>query len=905
MQLAPGTRLGSYEIIAPLGAGGMGEVYRARDTRLGRDVAIKTLPPEFSHDPDRLARFEREARLLASLSHPNIAGIFGLEEVDGARYLILEFVEGETLAARLLRGPLPPDEAIEVGKQVAAGVEAAHESGVVHRDLKPGNVMLGPSGAVKVLDFGLAKSGATGGAGSESNLSASPTTIYAGTQAGVILGTAAYMSPEQARGRPVDKRSDIWSFGCVLFECLTGRQLFGGETSSDLIAHILKSEPEWSLLPDGLPQRVRRLLERCLEKDPRQRLRDIGEARILLEDVVAHPQEPSHRAAPTVVPARSRFLVVTPWAIAVLALVSLFVLRRSASPPPAQTELAIVPAGGQRIAEDLSYHPMAISPDGRAVAYTVRADGMVQIRLRRLDVREDIEFPGTDGARNMFFSPDGEWIGFFDSRKLSKVSVHGGTPIELADAMQDRPGAWLDDGTIVYSRDVTEPLLRIPESGGTPVAVTALDSLKRERTHRFPCALDGGPWVVFTVQTVDSPGGYDDASIDAVNVRTGERRHLYAGARRAAWAPGGYLVLARGSDLYACPIDPGDPRVEQDPLPVLAGVSGNASSGSSDFGIANDGTLAWIPGGEPERTREVGWYDRAGRWTPTAVPPGPYLQLVLSPDATRALVMAGPGGGASDLWLADLRTGGINRLTHGNQGGTAAWIPDGVRFVYSRSDPSGANVITLRRLDGAGGEHELFRAEHPLIVTDVTPDSRMVVFCDYGQPEGRIHLAPVGVEGSSREIPAKGDRYELAGTVSPDGRWLAFISNKTGREEVCVRRLGGTGGSWQISTRGGGGVRWGREGREFFFVESEMLQLVPVEVRGEEISLGQPEELFEVPPSPTERSFRDYDYDPVGDRFLFTRPPRGVIERREIALSLGWAGRLGEKLRASASGRRP
>ena len=368
---------------------------------------------------------------------------------------------------------------------------------------------------------------------------------------------------------------------------------------------------------------------------------------------------------------------------------------------------------------------------------------------------------------------------------------------------------------------------------------------------------------------------------------------------------GGFLILARGSDLYAVAIDPRNPRLEQDPVPVLSGVSGDASSGSSYFGIANDGTLAWIPGGEPERTREVGWFDRSGHWTPTAIPAGPYLQLMLAPDGTRALVVAGPGGGASDLWLADVRTGGVNRLTHGNRGGSAMWTPDGVRFAYSKSDPSGGDVVAVRRLDGAGGEREIHRADHPVFVTDITRDGRTIVFSDYGQRTGRIRLASVEGDSSAREIPAEGEGYEQAGVVSPDGRWMAYIANKTRREEVCVRRLGGRGGSWQVSTRGAGGVRWGRDGRELFFVEGETLVRVSVQAQGDELSVGQREELFEVPPSPTEITYRDYDYDPIGDRFLFTRPPRGVTERREIALSLGWARRLGDKLRASTTAQRP
>ncbi len=904
MTLQPGSRLGPYEIVAPLGAGGMGEVFRARDPRLGRDVAIKALPAAFAQDPERLARFEREAKLLASLSHPNIAGIHGLEEVAGARYLVLEFVEGETLAARIARGALLVDEAVDVCRQVAAGVEAAHEAGVVHRDLKPGNVMLRPDGTVKVLDFGLAKGGAAHGSSSDVGLSMSPTMTHAATGMGVILGTAAYMSPEQARGRAVDRRTDVWSFGCVLYECLAGQRAFEGDTVSDLVARILEREPDWGALPAGTRVRLRDLLKRCLAKDVKLRLQAIGEARIALEDLAMNPGEASAPVTITSPAPRPRRLAALPWLVAAMALLALAASLLRKPPAPTATELSIVPPGGRRVAEDISYHPLAIAPDGRSVVYTVREAGVLKLRIRRLDTREDTEVANIENARNLFFSRDSEWIGFFDTRKMYKVSVRGGAPVELADAQQDRLGTWLDDGTIVYTRETTEPLYRIPDTGGAPVAITTLDTTRRERTHRFPCALDGGPWVVFTAQTVDSPGGYDDASIEAVSVKTGERRHLYRGARRAAWAPGGYLILARGSDLYAAKIDPRDPRITRDPVPVLADVSGDGSSGASYFAIADDGTLVWIPGGEPEKALEVGWFDRSGRWAPTPLSPGSYGHLVISPDGGRALVTAGPGGGSTDLWLADLRSGGMNRLTHGGRGGSGAWLPDGARIAYSARDSTAGEKVVVRRLDGAGGVHEVQRAAHPLFVSDVTPDGLGVVFSDYGRRMGRIHIAPVEGGAAPGEVAAEGDGYEQAGMVSPDGRWLAYISNKTRREEVCVRRLGGSGGSWQVSTRGGGGIRWGREGRELFFVSGEVLQRVSVTARGDELSLGQPEPLFEVPPSPTEASFRDYDYDPLGDRFLFTRPPRGVAERREIAVSLGWAQRLGAAIKSSSPKRR-
>ncbi len=717
------------------------------------------------------------------------------------------------------------------------------------------------------------------------------------TQAGVILGTAAYMSPEQARGREAERRSDIFSFGAVLYEMLTGRRAFAGETISETMAAVMRDEPDWSALPSGLSSRWRHLLERCVVKDPRRRLQAIGEARVALEDLSANPAEEVAETAPGTAPRSPalKFWTIAWAGIVALAVVGGLLWRRPPAQPTA-TELSVVPAGGQRIGEDISYHPMAISPDGRAIAYTVRVGGVLKLRLRRLDTREDVEIAGADGARNLFFSRDGEWIGFFDTRKMNKVSVRGGTPVALADALQDRLGTWLDDGTIVFTREVTEPLFRIPESGGTPVAITTLDTTKRERTHRFPSALDGGPWVVFTVQTVDSPGGYDDASIDAVSVKTGERRHLFKGARRAAWVPGGFLVLARGSDLYAVPIDPRNPRITQDPVPVLADVSGDESSGTCYFSLADDGTLAWIPGGEPEKTREIGWLDRSGRWTPIPVAPGPYLQMRLSADGTRALVAAGPGGGAADLWLADLRSGSMNRLTHENKSGAGIWLLGETRIAYP-TNIAGTEAVVVRRLDGAGGTQEVYRAHNPLQVTDVTPDGKAVVFSDYGHRTGQIHLASVNGDEPPRALPVEGDGYEQAGVVSPDGRWIAYVTNKTRREEICIRPLAG-GGSWQVSTGGGGGVRWGRDSRELFFVTGESLVRVPIAVRNDELSPGQPEQLFEVPPSPTETSFRDYDYDPVSDRFLFSRPPKGVAERREIAVSIGWANRLAEKVRA-------
>jgi Tol biopolymer transport system component/tRNA A-37 threonylcarbamoyl transferase component Bud32 len=897
MALTPGTKLGPYEILAPLGQGGMGEVFRARDPRLGREVAIKALPDAFAQDSERLARFEREARLLASLNHPNVAGIHGLEEVEGHRYLVLEFVEGETLATRIARGALPVDEAFEVCRQVAAGVEAAHETGIVHRDLKPGNVMLTPSGAVKVLDFGLARSAVPAGSGSDANLSVSPTMTHAATEAGVILGTAAYMSPEQARGKAVDRRTDIWSFGCVLFECLAGRPIFTGETVSDLVAQILKGEPDWSALPPGTPATVRRLLERCLRKDPRERLRDIGDARLELGE--------ADDATPAARPGPGRRLRIAAAALAGVVLVATLAigawtaLQRPRRLPGIREASVMLPLG-QRLATVGSNHFLALSPDGRSIAFMARTAGEVQLHVRALDRREDIAIPGTSDARDPFFSPDGEWVAFFDSQQLQKVSVRGGAPIRLAASTQDRGGVWLDDGSIVFSPDAIRPLYRRPRAGSAPGALTQLDSTRLERTHRWPDALDGGPWVVFTVGVQNSPGDYDTADIDAVSVASGERRNLIHGARRAMWAAPNHLVFDRKGTLFAVRLDPRDPRVKEEPVPVLEGVAGVGSSGAAHLGFARDGSLAWAPSDNGDTQRQVGWFDRAGRWTPTAVPPGEYRSVVISPDGASALMVVGSGGGAGDVWLADLATGGLRRLTYSNTTNSVTWLADGSGIAYSIIDSLGANHLAVRRIDAAGGTRVVGPIGANGVVTAVSSDGKAVVYADWGTANGRIHMTTLGADPVSVSLPtdAPEGSYEQGGALSPDGQWLAYISNRTGREEVFVRRRDGASGQWQVSTHGAGGVRWGRGGTELFFVEDEMLKSVRLAVKGNDLVPEPPVALFEPPTSPTELTFRDYSYDPKSDRFLFTRPPAGTDERREIALSIGWGARIAELIRA-------
>ena len=909
--LVPGTRLGPYEVLAPLGAGGMGEVYRARDARLGREVAIKVLPDVLAEDPERLARFEREAKLLALMSHPGIASIHGLENAGGRPALIMELIDGQTLAERVAHGPLSEEETLGVARQLVEALEYAHDRGIVHRDLKPANIKIRSDGAVKVLDFGLARALETERSGDAHDLS-SPTITARMTGASVILGSAAYMSPEQARGKDADRRADIWAFGAVLFEMLTGRRAFAGETISETLAAVMRDEPDWSALPAGLSPRWRQLLGRCLTKEPRMRMQAMGEARIALSDGSDVLSRSPEVVAAGATPQRSRskraWLITTCALLAgILVGVTADALLRRPAPAPRATEVSMMLPFGQRFSRgDRGYHYFGLSPDGRAIACAMVGPSGSVMHLRRLDHREDVVLPAAGTVRNIFFSPDGEWVGYFDSQSLNKVSIHGGTPVALATTSQDRGGTWLSDGTIVFAPDVTNPLMRISANGGVPVAITVLDTTKRERTHRFPCALAGGPWVVFTVGRTESPGGYDDSPIDAVNVKTGERRHLVDGARRALWAPPGYLVFDRSGALYAMRIDPRNPRSGAEPLPVLDGVEGEASSGAAFFDISNDGTLAWVRAESGSEQREVGWMDREGHWTPTKMPSSGYLSLHVSSDGMRVLADEGPGGGASDIWVGDLATGATNRLTYNNAASSpGVWLRDGMSMVYSRGDSTGGNSIVVRRLDGAGGERVIDHKPWPLIVNSLTPDGTEVVYCDYGRAQGRIRIASLLGNPSPREIRAdpSNERNEQAGMVSPDGRWLAYVSNRTRREEVYVCAFQGGGGSWQVSTHGGGGVRWGRDSRELFFVEegTEQLVRVSLEAHGGDLAVGQPEPLFEVPFSQTEPTYRDYDYDRAHDRFLFTRTPAGVNEGREIALSLGWTSRLGSQLLAKGN----
>jgi hypothetical protein len=680
-----GRQLGSYQVISFLDLGGMGEVYQARDTKLGRDVALKVLPAAFVHDPDRLARFQREARMLAALNHPNIATIHGLEQSEGVHYLVMELVLGETLAERLRAGPLAVEEALRICGRIAEALEAAHEKGVMHRDLKPANVKVTSEGKIKVLDFGLAKAFAGDGG---PDLSQAPTLTGTGTEEGRILGTAAYMSPEQARGKAVDKRNDIWAFGCVLYEVLTGRQAFKGETLSDTIAGVLEREPDWQALPPATPAKVRDLLRRCLRKDSQQRLRDIGDARIEIEEALAAPAT-AQPAAP-VKEVRAGWRKPLLWGVASLVLAAIaglavWVLKPPAPQPVTRTVINLPP--GQQLAAGLD-SAIALSPDGTRLAYVASQAGAQQLYVRAMDSMEATPIPDTDGAVAPFFSPDSQWLGFFADNKLKKVSVSGGAPITLCDAPGPQHSAsWGSDDTVVFHGPPNLGLFRVSAAGGAPIQVTTPDPKKGEATHLLPDLLPGGKAVLFAAGPAS--GNLANAmQLVVSSLQTAERRDLIAGTS-PRYALTGHLVYAQGARLMAVPFYPQRLAVTGSPVPVLEGVLQSLWSGVAQCSFSRTGTLVYVPGGLQGAQRRLVWVDRKGTEQPLPAPVRAYRTPRISPDGRRVAVTSSESG--DNIWLYDLARETLTRLTFEGRGNLLPiWTPDGRRIAFPQTgQPAG------------------------------------------------------------------------------------------------------------------------------------------------------------------------------------------------------------------------
>ena len=810
MSLAAGHDLSHYHVTA--GAGGMGEVYRATDTKLGRDVAIKVLPAEVAQDPERLARFEREAKVLASLNHTGIAHVYGFESTtlpDGstAHFLAMELVEGEDLSERLKRGAIPVDETIVIARQIAEALEEAHEKGIVHRDLKPANVKLTPEGKVKVLDFGLAKAWEGPGAAS-SDLSQSPTLAHTGTQAGIILGTAAYMSPEQARGKPVDKRADIWAFGVVLWEMLTGRRLFEGETVSDTLAAILKTAPDLDALPAGVPPRVRRLLEHCLRKDPKQRLHDIADARIELAeagDVVA---------APALVLASRRPRDLVPWVVAAIAITAAvgwsLLGARPVTAPARSLKVAVLPPSGA-----VSSGPVDLSLDGREIVFTAAAaDGQPRLYVRSLDALEPRVVPGTEGAEAPFFSPDGRSVGFFAERKLKRVDLAGGPARELADASEHRGGSWGAQSVIVFAPDGGGPIFRVAASGGAVAPVTTLDPAARETSHRWPRFLPDGKRFLFLSRKPQPPGRL---AVEVGSVDGGSRTRLVDSSTSGAFARG-RLYFIKETTLLAQTLDERTLAVSGEPVPVAEGVWRDpATDGLTALSVAEDGSLVYRRGGLA--MSQLTWLDRQGKQLGTLGAPAIIGDVSLASDDRRALVdLTDPARDISALFVLDATTGMTTRLTFGagNQS-SCLYSPDGRQFVFS-SDAKGAFDIYRQEIGEAGEPEPLLTSAVWKFPESWSPDGRFISFTqsEPGKPRD-VWILPM--TGDKRPIPfVQTPAEEWGSAFSPDGRFLAYVSDESGRSEVFIRSFPASPGKWQVSTGGGVSPAWRGDGRELFYL---------------------------------------------------------------------------------------
>jgi Tol biopolymer transport system component len=890
MALTAGTKLGSYEVVTQIGAGGMGEVYQAHDTKLGRDVAIKVLPEAFAHDADRLSRFQREAKMLASLNHPNIATIHGLEQSGGTGYLVMELVSGETLQQRVKRdGPVPVEEALTIAKQIAEALEAAHEKGIIHRDLKPANVKLTPEGKVKVLDFGLAK--AYAGDSAIEDMSNSPTLSRAATMQGVILGTAAYMSPEQARGKAVDKRTDIWAFGCVLYELLTGRQAFQGETTTEILAAVLRGEPDWQALPEITPLSIRALLRRCLQKEMNKRARDAGDARMEIEEAQAAPAMAEPTAAVRGIRALGwRALLLSVGVLLLVAVVTgLAVWNLKPSPPQPVSRVTITLPPGQQLAGLGGGPAVAFSPDGTHLVYAAIQGGTQtqQLYLRALDSLETRPISGTEGAVNPFFSPDSQWLGFFAGGKLKKVSASGGAVLTLGDAANPRGASWGSQGIIAFSPLGVGALQQVSNAGGTPKPLTRLE--KGELSNQWPEFLPGGNAVLFAAGT----GVTNQVAVQTVG--TGERRTLVQGGTHPSYAPSGHLVYAQGGNLMAVPFDPQRLTTTGEAVPVLEGVRQSITNGYAQYGFSATGSLVYVPGGVQATQLRLVWVNRNGAEQPIAAPGHAYRQPHLSPDGRRVAVTIDEQG--NQVWLLDLSRETLTRFTfEGNRNTDPAWTPDGKRIAFE-SNKEGRDNLFWQLADGSGGLERLTPSDSAQYPLSWSPHGQMLTFVDLNPATGR-DIWVLRVTDRKAQPFLRTPFNETAPQFSPDGRWLAYVSDESGRDEIYVQPYPGPGGKWQISTEGGTEPVWNPNGRELFYRSGDKMMAVEIAAQPS-FAAGKPRMLFEGPYEPSAVTFPNYDVSPDGQRFLMVK----ANEAREAASTqinvvLNWFEELKQKVPA-------
>ncbi len=872
----------------------MGEVYRARDTKLNREVALKVLPAATASDPERLRRFEREAQMLAALNHQNIASIYGIE----SNALVMELVEGE-----MLSGPKPVDEVIVIAKQIAEALEYAHEKGIIHRDLKPANIKVTPQGQVKVLDFGLAK--ALQNAPSTVDAANSPTVSLAATQMGVILGTAAYMAPEQAKGQEADRRADIWSFGVVLLELFTGERGFPGSNASEVMAAVILKDP---VIPPGLPPHLDRLLRRCLVKDPRQRLQAIGEARITLSAPdVALGASGATLSAPAAVtpdvahvrqpPSRERLWMAIAAAAIAVAITLWAPWRGAPKPQPVRrTSIAL----GADVPISLPSAPMtpslAISPDGTWLVFVGGVPGAErpQLYLRRFDQLRAAAIPGTDGASVPFFSPDNAWIAFFAGGKLKKIHVQGGAATTLCDAMVGVGGAWSEDGTIYFTPNRTAGLMRISSAGGTPAPFTTPDPKTVENAHRWPQVLQGGKAVLYTSGRALS---FNESNIVVKIVATGKTKVIEKGGFAGHYLAAGYLVFLHDDTLFAAPFDLDRLELTAQPVPLIEGITTQPSSGAAQISYANDGTTVYLPGtgmalGNATTSGGVEssllWLDRAGKTQSLRKENAKYSYVHFSPDG-HSLATQILDGRSSDLWVYQWEHGIMSRMTHdGLAANQAAWSPDGRRIAYVGYQPGSPwSNVYLRPADGTGESQRLTDIQSMETLGSIHPSGKWLAFVR----TGTIMILPLPTDQASAGkpvvpytfVPNPNDFIFSYPAFSPDGRWLAYQSNETGAAEIYVRPFPGPGGKWQVSTQSGQFPAWSRTGKELLYLTpapDSKIMTVGYTVKGDAFQATTPRPWSASQPTGIMR----FDPHPDGKRLAILQVPRLTGESTRTSL---------------------
>jgi serine/threonine-protein kinase len=911
-----GRRLREYELQAQLGAGGMGEVYRARDRKLGRDVAIKVLPAPLAHDRDRVARFRREAQILATLNHPHIAAIYALEEVDDVLGLVLELVDGPTLAERLSTGPLAVREAVTVARQMAAALEAAHEKGIVHRDLKPANIKLTLAGTVKVLDFGLAKALA------DRALPDAGLGPVDATREGVIVGTATYMSPEQARGLALDQRTDIWAFGCVLYETLAGRKAFSGKSVADCMAAILQREPDWNALPSSTPASVIELLRRCLEKDSARRLGDIRDAFDPLDEVLAdHPGRVRTLAGASVRRRSPRAAILAVTAATLIASAFAFRWIRAMTVRPVAIDLAL--ANTESIVPTHSSE-VALSPDGNMIAYaTIRAMANMPdmtgdpafTSMPAMPMNEQIYVrpTGRDGARPIggavgsgpFFSPDSQWVGFWhaSTATLRRVAVSGGAPVRICSAPSGMAGAtWGPDGTIVFA---WFDLLRVAADGGSPSVLLKVDEQRGERFYRHPSFLPSGKAIVFTIGKADTDS-YDDSDIAVLSLDTGKKKILVEGGTSPRYSPSGHLIYARGGKLLAVRLDAQTLEVTGQPFEVADGVFMSATTGMAAYGISRDGHLVYAAGPVERGARVPVWVDRHGRRSALPLPPRPYLHPRLSPNGHQVAIEV--EGASHDIFTYDLDRAVLTKMSFDGASHWPLWTPRGDRLTF-RSWKTGTMTMWTMPADGSGPPELLTSLGSMQSPESWSPDGGTLAFTQMDDAESGSDIYVLPMKGDRRPRPLVRTKFsEGSPKFSPDGRWVVYSSNESGRPEIYAMAYPGPGPKIQISTDGGTDPVWRHDEREVFYRNGDLMMGVDV-IGGQTLTASKPRVLWEghylagVGSScgmsgPTSAN---YDVSADGQRFLMIEDTAQNVECKRLHVVSNWSRELTARPATSAA----